>query len=106
MIVDGVDLDEPSVELARANAADAQLTGRVNFLLRDAADAELACQYDLVTAFECIHDLPRPVEVLDAMRRMLRPGGTALVMDERVEERFTAPGSDTERLFYGFSVLC
>jgi 2-polyprenyl-3-methyl-5-hydroxy-6-metoxy-1,4-benzoquinol methylase len=78
----------------------------VNFLVKDVANPEISGQYDLVTAFECIHDLPRPVEVLDGMRRMLRAGGTALVMDERVAERFTAPGSDTERLFYGFSVLC
>jgi hypothetical protein len=37
---------------------------------------------------------------------MLAPGGTLLVADEATEERFTAPASERERLFYGFSVLC
>ena len=104
--VDGFDLDEPSIALARANAVEGNLADRVSFHVRDVGDPELSGAYDLVTAFECIHDLPRPVEVLQAMRRMVREGGTVLVMDERVAETFTAPGDDVERLFYGFSVLC
>ena len=45
-----------------------------------------------MTAFECIHDLPQPVGVLRAARRMVRPGGTVLVMDERVPDEFTGLG--------------
>ena len=40
--VDGYDLDESSVELARNNAREARLDGRLNFHARDAADADLA----------------------------------------------------------------
>jgi len=40
------------------------------------------------------------------MRRMLAPGGTLIVADERTGETFTAPASDLERLLYGFSALC
>ena len=40
------------------------------------------------------------------MRGMLAPGGAVLVVDEKVAEKFTAPGDDVERLMYGFSVLC
>jgi hypothetical protein len=56
--------------------------------------------------FEALHDMSRPVEVLRSMRRMARPGGTVLVVDERVAEQFTAPADEMERIFYGFSVLC
>jgi hypothetical protein len=49
---------------------------------------------------------PIPVAVLAAMRRMVRPGGTVLVVDEKVAERFTVPGDAVERLMYGFSVTC
>jgi len=73
--------------------------------VRDAADPGLAGRYDLVTIFEAVHDLSKPVEVLAAIRSLLADGGTALVMDERVAERFEAPGDDVERLMYGFSVL-
>jgi hypothetical protein len=36
---------------------------------------------------------------------MLKPDGTLLVADEKSEDAFTAPGSETERFFYGFSIL-
>ena len=104
--VDGFDFDEPSIAAARAIAAEAGLADRVTFQLRDAADPSLAGRYDLVIAFEMVHDLSRPVEVLGVMRRLLADGGAVIVMDERTAETFTAPGDELERLLYSFSVLC
>ena len=83
----------------------AGLTDRVSFLFADAADSEGAGRYDLVTIFEAVHDMARPAEVLAAARRLLAPGGAVLIGDERVAERFTAPGDEAERLFYGYSVV-
>jgi 2-polyprenyl-3-methyl-5-hydroxy-6-metoxy-1,4-benzoquinol methylase len=104
--VDGYDLDEASIELARANAEAAGLADRVRFHVRDAGDAELAGRYDLVTVFESIHDLSRPVEVLRALRRLAGGEGAVLVVDEKVADAFTAPGDELERLMYTYSVLC
>jgi hypothetical protein len=56
--------------------------------------------------FEMLHDLARPVEALRVMRGLLAEGGAVFIMDERVAERFTAPGDEVERLYYGFSTLC
>ncbi len=103
--VDGYDLDEPSIELARQNADEAGLADRVTFHVRDASDPALEGRYDLATAFECIHDMGRPVEALGAMRRMVGEGGAVIVADERVPDVFEAPGDDTDRLMYGWSVL-
>ncbi|GAB2964911.1 class I SAM-dependent methyltransferase [Hymenobacter coalescens] len=104
--VDGFDLDEESVALARANVAAAGLTDRVRIHWQDAANASLAAgHYDLVTAFECIHDMAQPVAVLRAMRRLAGPQGAVLVMDERVAEQFTVSGDPVERLMYGWSIL-
>ena len=36
---------------------------------------------------------------------MLKPGGIALVADEKTAEAFTAPGDEVERIFYGFSIF-
>jgi 2-polyprenyl-3-methyl-5-hydroxy-6-metoxy-1,4-benzoquinol methylase len=104
--VHGYDIDRPSIERARAHAEAAGVADRVEFFVVDAATVNPAGGYDLVTAFECIHDLPDPVSVLAAMRALVKPGGTVLVMDERVAERFTAPADEVERLMYGFSILC
>jgi 2-polyprenyl-3-methyl-5-hydroxy-6-metoxy-1,4-benzoquinol methylase len=103
--VDGFDLDESSITLARENARGAGVSDRVTFERRDAADPAAGGQYDLAVIIEAIHDLSRPVEVLAAMRRMLRHGGIALVADEKTEDTFTAPASDVERLYYGFSLF-
>ncbi|MGH3113797.1 MAG: class I SAM-dependent methyltransferase [Gaiellaceae bacterium] len=104
--VDGYDLDESSVELARANLAGTGVEDRVAFQLRDAGDAELAGSYELVTVFEAIHDMSQPVEVLRALRGLVAEDGAVVVMDERVADVFTAPGDEVERLMYTYSVLC
>ncbi len=104
--VDGIDVDEGSIERARGHAAAAGIGDRVSFLHADAAASEGAGRYDLVTIFEAVHDMARPTEVLAAARRLLAPGGAVLIADERVGDVFTAPGDDLERLFYGFSVIC
>ena len=103
--VDGFDLDPSSIEIANANARRAGVQDRVTFAVRDAADPAAAGQYDLAVIVEAVHDMSRPVEVLAAVRQMLRPGGSALVADERTEDTFTAPAGDLERMYYGFSIL-
>ncbi len=104
-VVEGFDLDAASVSLARRNAAGAGLADLVSFAVRDAADPSAAGRYDLVTVFEAVHDMSRPVEALRAMRAMLASGGSVLVVDERVAETFTAPGDDIERFMYGWSII-
>ncbi|GAA4731847.1 class I SAM-dependent methyltransferase [Modestobacter marinus] len=112
--VDGFDVDPPSVARAHQHAEAAGVADRVSFRTDDVAvlvddpegPGQLDGAFDLVAAFECVHDLPQPVPVLRAMRRMVRPGGTVLVMDEAVAEEFTVPGSEVERLMYGYSLFC
>jgi SAM-dependent methyltransferase len=103
--VDGFDVDDPSIELARANAAEAGVSDRVRFHNADGDGLSNFGAFDAVFAFECIHDMPRPVDVLSAMRLAVRDGGPVIVMDEAVAETFTAPGDDLERIMYGFSLF-
>lgn len=102
--VDGFDVDEPSVDLARRNIADAGVGDRAHIQQIDIGAVEVG-EYDLVTAFECLHDMPYPVDALRSMRRLAKAGGTVLVADMKVADTFSAPGDDVERLMYGFSVL-
>lgn len=103
--VDGFDLDPASVEEAQTILRECGVADRVDVQLRDAADPALAGQYDLVTAFECIHDMSDPVGALATMRRLAGEGGTVLVMDERVSDVFDPAAGEVERFMYGFSVL-
>jgi 2-polyprenyl-3-methyl-5-hydroxy-6-metoxy-1,4-benzoquinol methylase len=103
--VDGIDLDQASIALAEKNLASEGLDDRVTFQVADAADPRLSGRYDLVTVFEAIHDMSRPVDALRGIRALLADGGVALVADERVADSFTAPGDEVERLMYAWSVL-
>jgi SAM-dependent methyltransferase len=103
--VDAIDVDEASVAVAQANVAGAGLADRVRPILHDASDPDLGGRYDLVTIFEALHDMNHPVEALKAARASLADGGSVVIADERVAERFTAPGDEIDRLNYGFSVL-
>lgn len=103
--VDGFDLDEPSIDHARINASINGVADRVQFHVRDASDPSLAGKYELVTAFECVHDMTNPVGALQTMRQLAGDNGTVLVVDERVGERFSAKGNDVEWMMYGWSIL-
>lgn len=106
VLVDGIDLDDAAIADATRNAAAAGVADRVSFAVRDAAEPALAGRYDLVCIFEALHDMAQPVEALEAARAMLVAGGSVLVVDERVADRFTAPGDLVERMMYGWSAVC
>ena len=89
--VDGVDLDHDAINAARRNAERAGVADRVRFSVTDAADLGGAGGYDLVTIFEALHDMSRPVDALSAARQMLSEDGTLLVADGLVAEEFTRP---------------
>jgi SAM-dependent methyltransferase len=103
--VDGIDLDQASIKQAERLLPGSGVEDRVAFHCQDAADPELSGRYDLVTAFEALHDMSYPVDVLRTARGLLSDGGCVLVADERTAERFALDAGDVERLYYGFSVL-
>jgi 2-polyprenyl-3-methyl-5-hydroxy-6-metoxy-1,4-benzoquinol methylase len=104
--VHGLDIDPESIERARANAA-AEGVGedRLRFHLADAGRPDLVGRFDLVTIFEAVHDLARPVEVLASARGLLADGGTVVIADEKVADAFVAPADRLERLMYSYSLL-
>jgi 2-polyprenyl-3-methyl-5-hydroxy-6-metoxy-1,4-benzoquinol methylase len=103
--IDGFDLDETSIAVAREHAAAAGVGDRARFEVRDAADPAIVGHYDLVMAIEMLHDVPDPVGILRTMKQLAGAHGSVLVVDERAEETFTVPASEMERFFYTFSTL-
>ena len=103
--VDGVDLDHDAITAARRNAERAGVADRVRFSVTDAADLGGPGGYDLVTIFEALHDMSRPVDALSAARQILSQEGTLLVVDGLVGDEFTVPASPRERTEYGWSVV-
>jgi trans-aconitate methyltransferase len=102
--VDGLDIDAASVADARRHATQAGLDGRLRFLEGGASQLVVHGPYDLILVLEALHDMTDPAAALAAARAALAPGGTVLVVDERVADTFTAPGDEVERMMYGWSV--
>jgi len=76
----GIDFSEEGIGVG---AAEAQRLGLQNatFLGRDVAALDLADAYDVITAFDAIHDQAKPARVLENIHRALRPGGVLLMVD-------------------------
>ncbi|UXA11600.1 class I SAM-dependent methyltransferase [Mycobacterium sp. SMC-8] len=86
-----------SAEGLAAGAAEAQRLGLTNatFTPTDVADYDATEAFDVITAFDAIHDQAHPGRVLANIHRALRPGGTFLMVDikssSRVEDNVGVP---------------
>jgi 2-polyprenyl-3-methyl-5-hydroxy-6-metoxy-1,4-benzoquinol methylase len=103
--IDALDVDEASIAEARRNAVESGVADRITFHRAAVEEAGLGGPYDLVTAFECLHDMPYPVTALRGMREWLAPGGAVLIADEAVEDTLEGNRNFLGRLNYNFSVL-
>lgn len=105
LTVDGFDIDQASIIAAREHAVASGVAERVRFHHVDGSDVAGDGAYDVVTLFECVHDMPRPVEVLATARRLVMDDGHVIVMDEAVGDAFGERTDEVERLMYGFSLF-
>jgi 2-polyprenyl-3-methyl-5-hydroxy-6-metoxy-1,4-benzoquinol methylase len=76
---EGVDYHQPSIEAARSRADAAGVADRVTFRVAGAAD--LGGSYDLITFFDCLHDMPDPVGALRAARAATAAGGSVMLVE-------------------------
>ena len=74
----GYDISEAGIAGARAAAAGLD---NASFVVQDVAQLEATTPFDLVTAFDAIHDQADPAGVLRRVRAALAPGGTFLMLD-------------------------
>ena len=100
----GYDYHEKSVQTARERARDAGVADRVKFEVARAKDFP-GQGYDLVTFFDCLHDMGDPVGAARHVRQSLSSQGTWMIVEpfanDRVEENLNPIG----RAFYGASTL-
>ncbi|MBD3257683.1 methyltransferase domain-containing protein [candidate division GN15 bacterium] len=76
----GYDFSEEAIAHARREAKELGLTN-VRFEVRDCTELDEHQAYDLITAFDAIHDQVWPDKVLRAVRQALKPDGTFLMQD-------------------------
>ena len=100
----GSDYHEGSIATARRRAATAGVDDRVSFEAVPAS-AFPGQGYDLVTMFDCLHDMGDPAGAARHVLRALAADGTWMIVEpsaaDRVEDNFNPVG----RAFYSFSTL-
>jgi SAM-dependent methyltransferase len=104
--VAGSDYHDRSIELARKRAADVGVGERTSFEVATAQTFS-GTGYDLVTSFDCLHDMGDPVGAARHVRDALAADGTWLVVEpaagDAVEDNLNPVG----RMYYSFSTfLC
>lgn len=100
----GFDYHPGSIDVARSLAEMDELGDRVTFEVASAKEFP-GENYDLVTFFDCLHDMGDPVGAADHVRSSLAPDGTWMVVEpfahDRLEENFNPVG----RVYYAASTM-
>ena len=102
----GSDYHEGSIEAARERAAEAGIGDRVRF---DVAGAQTFAErdLDLVTTFDCLHDMGDPLGAAQQIRRSLATDGTWMIVEPAAGDTVADNLNPVGRVFYGFSTfLC
>ncbi|MET0927868.1 MAG: class I SAM-dependent methyltransferase [Aeromicrobium sp.] len=100
----GSDYHEASILTARERAAQAGVGDRIEFVTESAQVLD-GQGYDLVTTFDCLHDMGDPVGAARHIRGLVGEDGTWMIVEpvagDAVQDNFNPVG----RAYYGFSTL-
>ena len=98
----GFDFHEKSIEQARKHAKEHNVSN-IRFQTQEAK--ELPGKYDLITMFDCLHDMGDPSGAAKHVHQSLKSNGTWMIVEpysnERVDENLNPIG----RVFYNASSM-
>ena len=101
----GYDIGEDAIASAREEAAAMGLKN-ASFDVVDVANLPGDPSFDLITAFDAIHDQKSPDEVLRGIKRSLAPGGTFLMVDFKFQSSVDGNmGNPFAPMYYGISLM-
>ena len=101
----GYDFHAPSIEKAREHASEHGLADRVRFETAAAKEIE-GRHFDLVTMFDCLHDMGDPRGCAAHLRTLLKPGGSWMIVEPIAADRPADNiGNPVSRLYYNASTI-
>ncbi len=102
----GSDYHSGSIETARERAAEEGVAHRVTFEVAGAQALD-AHNLDLVTTFDCLHDMGDPLGAAQHIRRSLAADGTWMIVEPAAGDTVESNLNPVGRVYYGFSTyLC
>jgi 2-polyprenyl-3-methyl-5-hydroxy-6-metoxy-1,4-benzoquinol methylase len=101
----GYDFHGPSIEQANAHAKAHGLADRVRFETAPAKEIAEA-DFDLVTMFDCLHDMGDPRGCAAHMRKLLKPEGVWMIVEPiAANQPGENIGNPVSRLYYNASTM-
>ncbi len=102
--ITGSDYHDGSIQTARKRAADAGVADRTSFEVASAT-AFSGRDLDLVTTFDCLHDMGDPLGAARYVRDALAPDGTWMVVEPHAGDSLAENLNPVARLYYTMSTL-
>jgi SAM-dependent methyltransferase len=100
----GFDYHEDSIAHAGRQAEEAGLSDRLRFEVAR-ADGFPGSNYDLITCFDCLHDMGDPVAVAGHIRRALADDGAWMIVEPKAGDRVQDNLNPVGRAYYAFSTM-
>ena len=102
----GYDISRHALDRA---ATKLQASALRNAIFADPRDSPLPTDHsvDLITTFDCIHDMTHPQQMMETLRTAIAPDGTWLLVDIKAQDTFAdnMRKNPMASLMYGISVL-
>ncbi|HEY8716243.1 MAG TPA: class I SAM-dependent methyltransferase [Candidatus Acidoferrum sp.] len=100
----GFDYHDKSITDARETARRRGLTANAKFVVSKAKELP-AKQYDLITMFDCLHDMGDPVGAAKQVLNALREDGTWMIVEPFAHDDLKDNLNPVGRVYYSFSTL-
>lgn len=105
----GFDNHTPSIEEAKDQLKKEEKAvgkiGNVEFSAVSADDESIGNNYDLITFFDCLHDMADPVGAMKFARNSLKPNGTCMIVEPMANDNLEENLNLVGRSFYAASTL-
>ena len=100
----GYDFHPSSIEAATAHAAENDVSANTRFEVA-AAKHYTGKDYDLVTFFDCLHDMGDPAGAAAHVRQSLKADGSWMIVEPMAQDRLEDNLNPVGRIYYGASTL-
>jgi SAM-dependent methyltransferase len=101
----GFDNHGPSIEKAKEQAKKEGIANNIEFHAVSADDESIGNDYDLITFFDCLHDMSDPVGAMKFAKKSLKPDGTCMIIEPMANDKLEENLNLVGRTFYAASAL-
>ncbi len=100
----GFDFHEPSIEDARRHASAHKSRDHLRFEA-STAKAIREQDFDLITMYDCLHDMGDPRGCASHIRSLIKPDGTWMIVEPMAHDRLEENLNPVGRLYYNASTM-